>query len=60
MNEIGVAILRKVIFILLLLLTYTVVDRKFLAGFNTPEVLKNDPKAIAVLLGLLSVAVALA
>jgi hypothetical protein len=60
MTEIGIAILRKVIFIGLLLLTYVVMDRGFLSGFSTPGVLKDDPKAIALLLGLLSVAVALA
>lgn len=53
------AIARKEIFVVLLLLTYSVVDGLFLRGFKTPEVLKDDPKAIALLLGLLSVAVAL-
>lgn len=60
MSDIYVAILRKVIFILLLLGTYVVVDRTLLPGFHTPEVLKDDAKAIALLLGLLSLAVALA
>lgn len=60
MPEIGAAILRKVIFIALLFIAYLVMDRGFLRGFQTAKVLKDDPKAIAVLLGLLSVAVALA
>ncbi|MGD0012921.1 MAG: hypothetical protein ABSD56_00635 [Bryobacteraceae bacterium] len=58
--EMGIAILRKVIFIVLLLISYEVIDRGFLGGFDTATVLKNDPKAIALLLGLLAVAVALA
>jgi hypothetical protein len=60
MELIGVAILRKVVFILLLLITYLVIDRGLLNGFDTPKVLADDPKAIGVLLGLLAVAVALA
>jgi hypothetical protein len=60
MGEMSIAILRKLIFIGLLLLTYLLVDRLVLPGFNTPKVISGDPKAIAVLLGLLSVAVALA
>ena len=60
MNEIGIAILRKVIFITLLLVTYLLVDRGMLHGFNTTEAIKDDPKAISVLLGLLAIAVALA
>jgi len=60
MNEIGIAILRKVIFIALLLVTYVVIDRGLLNNFNTAEVLKDDAKAISVLLGLFALAVALA
>ncbi len=59
MTEIALAVLRKAVFIGLLYITYRLIDRFELGGFNTPEVLKDDPKAIAVLLGLLSVAVAL-
>ena len=59
MGEIWIAILRKAIFIALLLLTYVLVDRTLLKGFHTGEVVKNDPKAIAVLLGLLSIAISL-
>lgn len=60
MELILTAVIRKLLFILVLLGTYLVFDRLLLRGFNTPEVLKDDPKAIAVLLGLLAVAVALA
>ncbi len=57
--EIIVAIARKGLFILLLLIAYFLFDRFELKGFKTREVLRNDPKAIALLLGLLAVAVAL-
>lgn len=60
MAEIGIALLRKVLFIALLLGTYLLVDRKLLPGFNTPEVIKHDPKAVAVLLAGLAIAVSLA
>jgi hypothetical protein len=54
------AILRKCVFIALLLAAYEIIDHVFLRGFKTPEVLADDPKAIALLLGMLAVAVALA
>jgi hypothetical protein len=59
-HEVGIAVLRKVIFIALLLMTYAVVDRWILRGFDTAQEVRDDPKAIAVLLGLLSIAVAMA
>lgn len=36
---------------------YMILDRVLLRGFNTAEVLKNDPKAIAILLGAFSLSV---
>lgn len=54
------AILRKFIFVVLLFAAYEIFDRFILTGFHTPEVLKDDAKAIALLLGLLAVAIALA
>jgi hypothetical protein len=59
MPEIGIAILRKVIFIIILILTYFVVDKGILHGFDTPKAIKDDPKAISLLLGLLGIAIAL-
>ncbi len=59
MTEVLVAILRKALFIGLLYGAYFFLDRFELAAFNTAELLKNDPKAAALLLGLLSIAVAL-
>ena len=59
MNEILTAIGRKVIFIILLLVTYWIVDHTLLNGFDTAMEIKNDPKAIALLLGLLSISIAL-
>ena len=58
--DILVAILRKLIFIALLLGTYELIDRFLLKAFDTAQVIKDDPKAIALLLGLLACAIALA
>jgi hypothetical protein len=60
MNEIAIAIMRKVIFIALILITHYGVDRFLLNGFDTAKELKGNAIAIALLLGLLAVAVALA
>jgi hypothetical protein len=60
MEQIGIAVLRKLIFILLLLVAYLVIDRGLLHGFKTHELLKDDARAVALLLGLLGLAVALA
>ena len=60
MDLMWTAILRKLIFVALLLGTYELIDHALLRGFNTPEVLKDDPKAIALLLGMLAIAVAVA
>ncbi len=59
MADIFVAILRKALFTALLYGAYVFIDRLELAAFNTAELLKNDPKAAALLLGLLSIAIAL-
>ena len=60
MGEIETAVLRKLAFMILLLVGYLVVDRWILTGFRTPEVLRTDAKAIAHLLGMLALAFALA
>jgi len=60
MDEMWMAILRKLIFMALLYVAFVTFDRRFLAGFKTSEVLKNDPKAIAVLGAGVAVAFALA
>ena len=59
MNDILVALLRKGLFAVLLFMVYFAFDRIEMKGFSTREVLKDDPKAIALLFGLLAVAVAL-
>jgi hypothetical protein len=58
--EVLTAIIRKVMFIGLLGVTYKLADRYILAGFETVEVLKTNAVAIALLLGLLAIAAALA
>lgn len=60
MDQLLIAVYRKLVFIAILLLSYLLLDRGVLHGFSTPEVLKHDPKAIALLLGMLSLAVAIA
>jgi hypothetical protein len=60
MDQIAIAVLRKLIFIVLLLVTYLVIDRVFLHGFKTHELLKDNAVAVALLLGLLGLAVAFA
>jgi uncharacterized membrane protein YjfL (UPF0719 family) len=60
MNELAMAAGRKVMTLALVMLTYLVFDGVILRGFKTREKLKDDPKAIAMLLGAFSIAVALA
>jgi hypothetical protein len=60
MSELGTAVLRKAVFIGLTAASLVLFDRKFLNGFDTVGVLKNDPKALAGLLAGWLVAVALA
>ena len=54
------ALVRGLMFIGMELGAIYLIDRVFLKGFNTVEEIKGDPKAIALLLGLLAVALALA
>ena len=54
------AMLRKIIFMALLYGGYKVIDNFYFQAFDTDEVIKDDPKAIAVLLGLFAIALALA
>jgi uncharacterized membrane protein YjfL (UPF0719 family) len=54
------AVARKAIFAVMLLVFYLFFDRVIMRGFDTSEVLKDDPKAIATLLAGFAVAVALA
>jgi hypothetical protein len=58
--DILLAVLRKLIFIALLFGGWIFIDRFYLTGFKIEEVLKDDQKAIAILLGLLAVALAIA
>ena len=59
MDAILTALLRKFIFMCILFGGYYFLDRFILSGFNTGKVIANDPKAIAILLGLVCLAVAL-
>lgn len=54
------AVIRKLIFMLLLFVSYVVFDSTILRGFDTREVLKDDPKALAILLAGFCIALAYA
>lgn len=58
--EMLLALERKVLAIALILATYLIVDRWFLGSFDTAKAIRNDPKAVAGLLGAITLAVALA
>jgi len=60
MEDVLIAIMRKVLFMVLLYGGYALFDKLELRGFVTREVLKGDAKAVALILGLLSIAIALA
>ncbi len=58
-GQIITAAARKAMTILLMFVAYFFFDRFELKNFKTREILKNDPKAVALLLGLLAIAIAL-
>ena len=60
MEDVLLAIGRKVIFAILVIVGFVLFDKYYLKGFDTWEVIKNDPKAIAILLAGLIVALAVA
>ena len=60
MEDVLLAIGRKVIFAILVIVGFVLFDKYYLKGFDTWEVIKNDPKAIAILLAGLIVALAFA
>ena len=58
--DILLAILRKILVMALVFAGWRLFDYFYCKGFDTDEVLKDDPKAIALLLGLFAIAMALA
>lgn len=54
------AILRKIIFMALLFGGYKIIDNYYFRAFDTDEIIKENPVAISILLGLFFVALALA
>lgn len=54
------AILRKIIFMALLFGAYKVIDNWYFKAFDTDEVLKENPIAISILLGLFALSLAFA
>jgi hypothetical protein len=59
-EDVLLAIGRKVVFAVLVVGGFILFDKYYLKGFNTWEVLKNDPKAIAILLAGFIVSLAFA
>lgn len=57
---IGTAILRKVVFMALLFGGYKVIDNYYFKAFDTDIIIKENPIAISILLGLFFVSLALA
>lgn len=53
-----IAMLRKVIFALILFALFKLADNYYFKAFDTDEELKGNPNAIAILLGLFSIALA--
>lgn len=58
--DILLAILRKVIFIALFFGAYRIIDVKYFRAFDTDEIIKDNPIAVAILLGMFCIALALA
>lgn len=54
------AIGRKVIFMLLLYGAYRLIDKYYFKAFDTDELIKENPIAVAILLGLFTISLALA
>jgi len=60
MEDVLIAISRKVIFAVLVVGGLILFDKFYLTGFDTWEVIKDDPKAVSLLLGLLALSISLA
>lgn len=50
MEDVLLAVGRKVVFAVLVVVGLILFDKYYLKGFDTWEVIKSDPKAIAILL----------
>jgi len=59
-TDIIIAILRKVIFMALLFGGYKIIDNRYFKAFDTDEVIKENPIAVSILLGMFFIALALA
>lgn len=58
--DILLAILRKVIFMILFFVGYRIIDVIYFRAFDTDEIIKDNPLAVAILLGMFCIALALA
>lgn len=60
MEAILIAIARKVVFMALLWAAYKAIDNYYFKAFDTDELIKENPIAVSILLGLFAVALAFA
>ncbi len=54
------AILRKVIFMAILFAGFKIIDNYYFRAFDTDEIIKENPIAVSVLVGLFFIALAIA
>ena len=54
------SIVRKVVFMVILFGGYEIIDNFYFTAFDTDEIIKENPIAISLLLGLIFIALALA
>jgi len=54
------SIVRKVVFMVILFGGYEIIDNFYFKAFDTDEIIKENPIAISLLLGLIFIALALA
>ena len=59
-TDIIIAILRKIVFVALLWGCFKVIDNFYFKAFDTDEVIKENPIAVSILLGMFFIALALA
>jgi uncharacterized membrane protein YjfL (UPF0719 family) len=60
MEDVLIAISRKLIFAVMVVGGLILFDKFYLTGFDTWEVIKDDPKAVSLFLGLLALSISFA
>jgi hypothetical protein len=60
LSALAVAVARKIVWMALLFGGYKIIDNFYFKSFDTDEVVKENPIAVAILLGMFFIALALA